>query len=349
MNIRLEMALWNFKGTREDFYYDLAKAMEDKSDLVTEFVNLRKRALDRNNQGQAAMYNKWLAGLDVGSLAEAMKGDVPETDIMIIAAFETSGRLAEGLKFLSKTIRTTKKMKSSMAVALGGPSFALFLGFGILFLHAYMLTPILVQIYPVEEWPLAGRILYPISQIVSNYGIYLSLAIVALIIAFGFSIKRWYGDKRVIVDNWIGYSMFRDFNGAMFLTSLAALMKAGTGVMEGLVKLQSMSTPWMRWHIDKMIRRLDVEASEPAQALDTGALPQEVTDRIIDYGRRSSFIEAMSMIGIESMERTEAKIAKSAKGVNTAMLIMVGILFITIILGTVFTGMHAQEVIRAKM
>ncbi|MFL9611135.1 type II secretion system F family protein [Methylobacillus sp. Pita2] len=349
MSFGLNLALFNFRSKRADFYYDLAKAMDDQSDLVSEFSNLRKRATERGQKGRAQMYAKWIEGLDSGSLSNALKGDVPETDLMIISAFETSGRLAEGLKFLSKTIRTAQKMKSSMIMALAGPIFALGLGIMVLALMSFILMPIMVQIYPVEEWPLSGRILYPISQIVANYGIYIGVIIVLAIVGFGLSIKRWYGDKRVVVDNWIGYSMFRDYNGAMFLTSLAALMKAGTGIMEALVKLQEMSTPWMQWHIRKMIKGLDSRAGEPAEALDTGSLPEEVMDRIADYGKRSSFLEAMNMIGLESMERTEAKIAKSAQTINMLMLFMVGILFVTIIVGTVQTGMHAQTVIRAKM
>jgi type II secretory pathway component PulF len=343
------MARSSFQSHRADFFMDLASALEDKSDLVSEIANLHRRAEERGQKGKMMLYGRWMRGLDSGVLTEAIKDDIPKTDLMILSAFETAGRLPEGLRFLSKTVLLSAKMKSTIQVAVSGPIIVLCMIGGILALHAYMLTPVLEQIYPVEHWPLPGRILYPVAMFVRNYGLYLAAFIVMLLIAFKISIAKWSGAFRGKLDEFIPYSIFRDYNGALFLTSLAALMKAGSGVMESLNQLKSMSTPWMQWHIKLMLTRMDMSASEPAKALDTGCLPREVMDRIIDYGRRSSFLDAMNMIGLQSMERTEEKIKKSASTLNMVMLLLVGALFGIVILGTVMTGLNAQDYIRANM
>jgi toxin coregulated pilus biosynthesis protein E len=169
------------------------------------------------------------------------------------------------------------------------------------------------------------------------------------LVAFGISINRWTGHKRAKLDNYLPYSIFRDYNGALFLTSLAAMMKSGAGVMESLRNLETLSTPWMKWHIQQMVGRLDQFSEEPAKALDTGSVPRAIMDRIIDYGKRSSFLEAMAMIGLDSLARTEEKLNKSANKINMFMMLIAGVLFILVIAGTMMTGLHAQDVIRAKI
>lgn len=349
MSLAESMAGNSFRSNRADFYEDMASALEDKSDPLNEITNLRLRAEKRGKNGLVAMYSRWMRGLDKGVLHYALKQDIPKSDGMIMAAFEDAGRLGEGLRFLSTVVNLGNRMKSAITGAIATPILVILMISGILTLHALLLMPVLEQIIPPEEWPLAGRILRPTALIIKNYGLYIAPMIILAAIAFKMSITRWTGKGRVWWDNRLPYSIFRDYNGAIFLTSLSALMKAGNGVLESLNQLETNATPWMKWHIQQMITNLDYNAAEPAKAIDTGALPRHVMDRIIDFGKRSSFIEAMNTIGLQSMVRTEAQISKSAKVLNTIMLLVAGLLFVIVILGTVTTGLHAQDVIRAKM
>lgn len=346
---KLKMAKSAFRKNRADFFTDIAAALRDKSDLVTEVTNLLNRAEQRKKIGDIMMYREWLSRMERGNLTEALSNTLPSTDLMIMGAFEHSGRLADGLDFMAKTVKMAGRMKSRIIAAIAAPSFVLLIIMGILALHAFMLTPIMTQIYEVKDWPFVGQILYPVSQLIRHYGIFLVIALVSGLVAFGISINRWVGDKRVTADKYLPYSIFRDYNGALFLTSLAAMMKSGTGLLESLKSLDTLSSPWMKWHIRQMIGRLDKYPDESARALDTGAIPPLIMDRIIDYGKRSNFLEAMTVIGLDSMSRTEEKLGKSASQINIFMMLIAGVLFILVIAGTMLTGLHAQDVIRAKI
>lgn len=349
MDFSEKRARSSFLSNRADFYEDMAAALDDKSDPVTELTNLRERAEKRKKTGQVKLYSRWVKGMDRGLMYNALKDDAPKTDLMIMSAFEQAGRLSEGLRFLSKVVTLAGNMRSAIQGAVFTPIIVLIIISAILALHAFMLIPVLEQIIKPEDWPLPGKMLRPTALFIKEYGIYIAPMIVAALIGFKVSVTKWTGPRRVKFDNHLPYSIFRDYNGALFLTSLAALMKAGNGVLESLKQLESMSTPWMKWHIQQMIVRLDSNSAQPAIALDTGAIPRAVMDRIIDYGKRSSFVEAMNVIGLQSMARTEAKISQSAKVMNIIMMLFAGLLFVIVILGTVSTGLHAQDVIRASM
>ncbi|PPC84790.1 MAG: hypothetical protein CTY35_00270 [Methylotenera sp.] len=349
MDFSEKRARSSFLSNRADFYEDMAAALDDKSDPVTELTNLRERAEKRKKTGQVKLYSRWVKGMDRGLMYNALKDDAPKTDLMIMSAFEQAGRLSEGLRFLSKVVTLAGNMRSAIQGAVITPIIVLIIISAILALHAFMLIPVLEQIIKPEDWPLPGKMLRPTALFIKEYGIYIAPMIVAALIGFKVSVTKWTGPRRVKFDNHLPYSIFRDYNGALFLTSLAALMKAGNGVLESLKQLESMSTPWMKWHIQQMIVRLDSNSAQPAIALDTGAIPRAVMDRIIDYGKRSSFVEAMNVIGLQSMARTEAKISQSAKVMNIIMMLFAGLLFVIVILGTVSTGLHAQDVIRASM
>lgn len=343
------MAASKFNKNRGDFYKDLGVALEEKSDLLYEIGNLHSIAKKRKQTGATLLYEKWLRRLDNGMLMNTINEEVPTTDIMLIGAYEKAGKLSEGLKFLSKTLELTKKMSGSIKMAVIGPSMLTIMLAGILSMHAFLLTPVLLSIMEVKDWTVAGRMLYPLAMTVKHYGIYIAGFIITAVTLFSLSLKRWKGPMRAKLDNYLPYSIYRDYNGALFLTSLAALMKAGNGMMESLKELSEMSSPWMQWHIREMITRIDRHADEPAMALNTGLIPLDTMDRIVSYARRSSFLEAMANIGMESMSRTEENISSSAKKVNSIMLIIVGVVFILIISGTVSTGLAAQDVIRSKM
>ena len=131
MSISDALAKNKFKSTRADFYVDLASALDDKSDLVTEFTNLRSRAERRKNVGLVNLFSRWLKGLDNGMLTEALKNDVPKSDLMIMGAFEEAGRLSDGLKFLAKTVNLSNRMRSAIQGAMIAPAFVLLMIGGI--------------------------------------------------------------------------------------------------------------------------------------------------------------------------------------------------------------------------
>lgn len=348
MDIKLAMARSDFNSNRADFYMDLAEALDDKASLYSHLEKMRTRAHQRK-QGISILLAQWVKRMEHGKpFSEAVRGTVPSMDGMILRASEDSGKLAQGLRFLSAAVSKAGNMKSALVSAIAMPALLTLFQVAIISGFSYFMVPILTQIMKPEKWPLLGRMLFGLSQFVVAFGPYLLILLIAGIVAFVLSLPRWTGPMRARFDRHLPYSIYRDYNGAIFLVTVAALMQSGVGLIESLKILREAGSPWMRWHISKMINSLERDSTNPAAALNTGILPPKIADRISDYGERSSFTESMGKIGLTAVDRVAEIVSKSAKTMNTVMTIFVGGTLLFLMLGVLLTAQHASQEIRSQ-
>ena len=224
------LAKWSFSSKRADFYADLAEALEDRAVLVDQIKILEKQARVRKDV-ILPIYQLWLYRLDDRSFSQSLLGTVPDSDVMVLEAAEESGAMIEGLRFLSKSIVASNKMRSVLRQAVAGPAF-----FGLLFIamlcgYSYFLVPILVQIMKPSTWPMVGKVLYTVAQIVTGYGIWLGIIGILVLSLYLWSLKRWTGKWRSRFDNYVPlYSIYRDFNGSIFFGFPGLVNAIGNGV-----------------------------------------------------------------------------------------------------------------------
>ena len=342
------LAKWSFSSKRADFYADLAEALEDRAVLVDQIKILEKQARVRKDV-ILPIYQLWLYRLDDRSFSQSLLGTVPDSDVMVLEAAEESGAMIEGLRFLSKSIVASNKMRSVLRQAVAGPAF-----FGLLFIamlcgYSYFLVPILVQIMKPSTWPMVGKVLYTVAQIVTGYGIWLGIIGILVLSLYLWSLKRWTGKWRSRFDNYVPlYSIYRDFNGSIFLVSLASLMQSGMGLSESLRALARRATPWMRWHINRIQLRLDSEADQPYKAFDTGIFNRTLMDRIINFGSRNEVVVAFTKVGLSSIDKLTEFMAAAATVLNRVLILLCGAAMMFMITGTLLTAQEAQTAIRAQ-
>jgi hypothetical protein len=211
------------------------------------------------------------------------------------------------------------------------------------------IVPILTTMLPPEKWPLLGRILYTISQLITNYGFYSVLTLAAAIAAFIYSLPRWHGRGRQIVDKFLPYRFYRDYYGAMLVVSLSMLLRSGVSLRSSLDRSLAFSTPWMRFHIRRILKTL-ANANTPnfGEAFKTGVLNQYLEDRVQDASERRNPTEAFVRIGVGSIDRVIAEIHKSAAGMSSAIMIVCGIVLFIMMGGFFSTTMELQSGIKAS-
>lgn len=345
------MAVNNFSAMRADFYADLAEALEDKGSLVGTIRTFERRAAKRKDLLQP-LYALWLRRMDDRPFSMALLGTVPDGDIMILDAAESSkahNGMVEGLRFLSKAIVAAGKMKSELVKAVAGPIFLFCMLISMLVGFSYFMVPVLTQIMKPETWPMSGRALYWVAQMVTGYGVWIGAAIIILAIAYVWSLPRWYGRWRVVADQYNPlYSIYRDFVGSIFLVSFAALLRSNRGLSESLNALAARGSPWLRWHIRRIQLRLDKEADKPALAFDTGIFNRALTDRVMDYGARNEFHLAIGKIGMASIDKTTEFVSNSAKVLNQLLLVICGATMIFMVSGVLLTAQEAQNAIQLQ-
>lgn len=350
MNLVDYFARSKFNRIRADFYEDLGEALDDDGELVPTLTEwMRRCAGRRKDQGLAAIYALWLRRMDSMTFAEAIAGTVPQMDAMILAASESSGDLAKGLRFLAKAVRISERMKEVIAKALTMPMLIAIVLSVVVTVFAYQLTPVLEQIYPVAEWPVAGKALYGLSWLATRVGPFALPLAIAVAIWFSWSLENWTGPVRKVLDQHLPYSLYRDYAGGIFLVTLASLMHVGNSMTEALMKMRESATPWLGWHIGQILRNLDASPDSPGRAMNTGVFSQELADRIESFGRRGDFREALAKVGLQGVDRVIKNTEQNAMWMNIACMFAGGIVVGTLLLGVVTTSIEADSAVKRQI
>lgn len=345
MSIGVSFAAWLFKGTRVQFYKDLSEALRHGDQLAARIEKLADRASNEGDM-QGPLFQLWLRRMDDQSFTEAIVGTVPDSDVMILQAAERSGDLVSGLKFTASVIAKTKIMISALRKAVLGSAFMAVFLLGVLAGFSFYGIPLIEEIVPPKAWPWIGQQLKGLAQFITESGGTALLCAGAIGAAFYWSLRNWYGRARVAVDRiFLPYTIYRDFSGSMFLVSLAALMKNGTGLNDALDILSEKASPWLLWHIRQIQLGLDYQSESTGEAFATGLFNKRLTWRIIDFGERakSDFAEAMEIVGIETIDDVMEGVKAKANVLNRFLLIVNACLIMFIVAGALLTLFETQE------
>lgn len=310
-----------FNASREAFYADFAEAIDDGDSTTTYFESVRDFLLKNQRNSQADIYALMLARMeeDEGRISHMLKGIVVDDDLLALRAIDESvseSARAESLRFLANSIKQRRKMaatvlKACVVLITMTPIIVAFACFISIFF-----VPEYEKVTPHTSWPAVGVILYWISQAIRHFG-FLILGICAVAgFAFKWSFANWAGTARVKVDRYLPYRLYRDYTSANFLVALAAMLMAKKSLVDALHSLNEQATPWLSWHITKILRNMDDDPDDYAKAFNTGLLSPEIHLRLSNYARRTSFSEGLMKLGTEGMVHVQEGVEKSGFKIN---------------------------------
>jgi len=348
-NVLRQFQIWqgqmDLRGRRADFYFDLGMTLDDKIPLFTTLRKYESRARQRR-QMTAPLFLHILKRMQSGSLSDALRGVAADTELIMLDAIQSSGdqALSEGLKFLATTVEKIDYLKGVARKAVIYTLVMIAVFYGMLYGFSTQVVPILSSILPPEQWPFIGKLLYATATTVQKYGVYIIFSFIFLIVVFLYSLPRWTGPVRRFLDKYLPWALYRDFSSAMLIVSLSTLMRSGVSLRSSLERALRFSTPWMAWHIREIITRLSrPNSSTFGDAFQTGILNQYLEDRIQDAAERRNPVEAFVKIGVGSIDRLSASIVATASKLNTALLLVCGIILGIMMAGFFATAMELQS------
>lgn len=346
MSVR--MAKSALRRHRADFYYDLGATLQDRVPLITTLRKYEMRARLRKPR-TVPMYAQMLKGLQTGSLSYALEGIASPMEQTLIDATQAAGdaSMADGLLFMSTMVEKTDRMLASIRKALFYPCGLLLLFSAMLTAFALSAVPVLAELMPPERWPLSGRILYAVSMVITHHGVVIAIALVSCFVAFVLSLPRWTGPLRSWLDRRLPYSLYRDYSGSLLLISLASMMRSGVSLRSALERAMKFSSPWMRWHIRRVLGNLSrPNAPHFGQAFSTGMLSPHMEDRVQDASERRDPVEAFVRMGISTVDRMATYIDRRAAQLNSFMLVFCGLVLGLMMVGFFSTAMSLQSAIK---
>lgn len=257
-------------------------------------------------------YKSFLQSLAEGKkVSTALDGWLSSTEVMLISTGENKD-LPTALKLTVELMESIKDITSTAKKTFMMPLFLIFALGALLYGFANSMSPILVDLLEVEQWPDSGKKLYSVTQFIYTKWMVIILSFAGV----GFTIVKtfpiWVGTVRYKFDKFVPWSIYKEISASTFIISLATLMQAGVKLDDALRGLRGKSSKYVAKEISIMIQNLaEVKESGMALTKNTNFLG-EAGDDIEILSKAHDFPDAMLKVGTRNI--TEKQEDLKAKG-----------------------------------
>ena len=336
---RVRWAALRFRSDRADYYEYLADVMEGtggKKTLREIFRGDAARYGTSHRRGVLSAYWAHRHQEVGGDLFETFRGTLPADDLVLLRMAQRggAGALEQTLRDAAAVTRFVEQARNTFVSTMAVGVMAIVVLLVTIATIPLFTVPRLKQAFglvPAEFIGTLSRRLYAFSAFVEGHFFSLMLATAAFAYLLAWSLPNLTGPLRARLDEWLIWRLYRDFHGIRFLASLATMVKKRGNVTTALrdaLELQiDGASPWRRWHVEKMIARVD-DGQVGSATFDTGIVDKEtlwfLTDLIAAQGMDAALVRARSRVELRSVKdvATKAAVARWAM-----LLIAVGALF----------------------
>lgn len=356
--------LSGFRAKRGEFYEQLAQAIVQKETLKEFLTEERKISRNSRTRDKSRDYalTLMLRRVETGSMtrfSQIFQGIVPDNDRMMLSAVDDAADKPAIFRSISESIRQQNEMISMVRSKVIPPMAILPGAFCYAYVMATQSLPIIVKIAPPEVWNTFNSSVRNFSEfIVSAAPILIPLLIVGGFI-FTRQLSRWVGsfrsriesiDPRIatglfVVAPWmLPTVVYRDLMAGRLFTVLAVLLRAGRTLNDALLTIRSHSNPWMRWHINKILRHLETSPTEYAKAFGKGLLSPALLARLSSQIRTAArFEDVLIKLGSSGSIEVKKVVEVQMSIINKVMMVLAGGLVVFMLLGQLLISNSLRE------
>lgn len=327
-----------FRSKRAAFYNDLAESMENEPGTrITKFIERYADRYPKEAVGKLAAH--WLRGYqELGSFAEAIRGTVPDEDIGVLAIAEKAGDLKVGLKNLATTVSVIDATKSAMQSVFFATAMVAVAVHFYVSLYAFRIIPGIEKQMPntvhINDLGTSAIVLHTMRVVVEGYWPLWFLAIIAIAGWIVWAIPNYVGRARPWLDRHVlFFQLYRAYQAASFLTSLASVTQRINNkvlpVPQALEMMEQTAAPWLRWHINMVLMRIEDNPQGKGDNFDTGLVEKPTLYRMIDIAEYSDMSDMLEKVGKHILEKAPSQMEKRAKGIQFVS----RVLMVAIVLG----------------
>ncbi|MDN7880130.1 type II secretory pathway component PulF-like protein [Burkholderia aenigmatica] len=326
-----------FRSVRAELYNDLAESMEaEPGTRITKFLTRYAERYPKLPKGKMAQH--WLTRFrEEGTFADAIRGTVPKEDMGAIAIAEESGDLRVGLASLAESISGLDSTKEAMLSVFGA---TFMVGLAVQFyigLYSFKIVPQIEKAMPpnmtIEEIGTTAVWGHNMSFAVRNFWPLWLAFLIGVVALSVWAVPNYVGKLRRWLDHHVIYfQLYREFQASSFLTSLAAVTKRINNrvlpVPQALQMMEEDASPWIRWHIRRVLINMENNAEGKGENFNTGMTSPEMHYRMIDIAEYADMADMLDHVGKTILKRTPKEMEKRANRVQfIARVIMVVTVF----------------------
>lgn len=270
------------------------------------------------------------------SFASAMRWWIPAEEYALLDASEESGRIADALRMAVKLDRMRRAMMREVLAGLLNPLILFGVLYAILwFLGSSALAPVIKIAKHVQLSGLGGAVV-AMGKITREWWFIASPLIFVIFGAIAiWSLPRWTGRVRKFFDHLPPWSIYRYMQGAIWLSSFAALVGTGMAERDALARMIRSGVPWLVERLQKMRKNM-LAGMSSGQALDEAGDQFPDPDTIDDmsvYAEYPDFADKLAMLADRAVVQSQAKIRKTTGLVVALANIAINIVIILTVLG----------------
>ena len=320
-------ALMDFRSGRAEFYRDFAE-MYQRNEAMVSFLEgeIANAILTRQRSRARALrvvLHRHQDGDHASRVSHLLEGVVPRSDAMLLAAVDRAGDKPQALRALADAIDKQQQMLRLMVACSALPGVTIPICYALISLLGQVILVIddATPVYAQEAlWEGMNGWARAIATFAQAWGAQASIALGAALVLVLWSLPRWRGTWRLRVEGWPVYGLYRDFQAGMLFSSMAMLLKTGETLQGSLDDVTQRATPWMRWHLGRVVGALEENPTATVDAFRRGLLSPHLLARAATLHRScASFSDVLIQLGTSEGERVLLRVKKAAVIANFAL------------------------------
>ncbi|KRC82981.1 general secretion pathway protein [Achromobacter sp. Root83] len=274
-----------FRSRRADYYEYLADVVEGtqgRKSLRDIFDDDARRYGPDTVRGR--LCGHWASAYLTagGDLGVAWSDTLPSSECQLLSCVqEEGGDLAAALRDLARAVRLASGAWKALVSAAATGVVAAMVAFALLCAIPFFTVPRLQQVFqavPADDYAPLTRALFALANGLRQWlALWVVLLFGAALLSL-WSLANLTGDIRAVLDRWLLWRLYRDFQAIRFLSLLAVLIRqhgaADTRLRYALSVQARDAQPWLHAHLQAMLSRIDAGASGP-EIFGTGLLDPE--------------------------------------------------------------------------
>ncbi len=275
------------------------------------------------------VYASWRRDLENGiNFGTCMGSYIPPGEAMLIESGADSGKLQKSIESAMEMLQQQQSIRSAIVGSGTYPLVMICILIASLVVVSYKVIPAFTEVLPIEEWQGASKIVANISMAIKENGLRYFLVFIGTMILVFLSLPRWTGRTRLLVEKLVPWSIYRVWQGASFLLSVASLMSAGVKIDDvSMARIARRAPPYLK-------ERMLAVGQEMASGLNFGdALANsgykfpdvEIIEDLRIYATLRGFEDNLVEITRDWVTEAEANVQASMKIVNFIALLLVAL------------------------
>ncbi|MBF22308.1 MAG: secretion system protein F [Pusillimonas sp.] len=350
-NFELKLNKWLFSGNlRIELYETISLLLENGvvlSKAIKDIYLIESENGKKPKAVRALVLNSLRRGIERGqSLSSAMASWVPNQEVALIKAGETSGNLSAALKECAIIIRAKQDISGSVIGGVLYPLAILSVLIVLLYQIATRMVPQFARITPEETWTGASWVLAQIAYFVVNWGLVSLVSLLLFMVWVIWSLPNLYRPRiRIWLDQIPPWSIYRALHGSTFLLNISVMLKAGVRLQDVLILMARTGSPWVRSRIGAALEGINSGENLGEALQRTGyKFPDK---RMVQYlravGDQDGFDEHLARFGEHWLSKSVAKVKNAFRIINAICVVILGALMLLVVVGIYSLQGAAQQ------